>query len=77
MSLTNNMIFGLLASAGFYFTTVQFLTDAKSLDTAIAASSFEEVGSDSDEMLDLTSLSEVAGLSASGVIPDCDKQFAV
>jgi AGZA family xanthine/uracil permease-like MFS transporter len=30
-SITNGIIFGLLTSAGFYFTTGQFLTDAKDL----------------------------------------------
>ena len=30
-SITNGMIFGLLAAAGFYFTTGQFMNDAKAL----------------------------------------------
>ena len=67
-SITNGMIFGLLASAGFYFTTGQFLTDAKTLQRklsigAASISSEEEEDGDSDEK---TPMSEV---SASGVIP--------
>jgi AGZA family xanthine/uracil permease-like MFS transporter len=36
-SITNGMIFGLLASAGFYFTTGQIFTDAKKLPTSCRA----------------------------------------
>jgi AGZA family xanthine/uracil permease-like MFS transporter len=47
-SITNGMIFGLVTSAGFYFTTGQFLTDAKVLHGKISNNTDDD---DETEML--------------------------
>lgn len=40
-SITNGMIFGLLAAFGFYFTTGQFMTDANDLHSSCKQSSVD------------------------------------
>lgn len=37
-SFTNGMVFGILASCGFYFTTGQFMKDAKKLKSHLSTS---------------------------------------
>ena len=61
-SITNGMVFGLLASAGFYFTTGQILSDAKALQRKLSCVGDDAVSDDMEPLVENAHSNEIETL---------------